>query len=119
LHEIGIASSILETVDVEARRRPESRIVAVGLRIGELSNIDKDALAFAFDALTRNTPWQTLKFEIEWCSRRQKCIACDEEFSVENYQFECPKCGDSASTCISGTELDIAYLDVEDVCVKS
>ncbi len=119
MHEIGIASSILETVDAEARRRPESRIVAVGLRIGELSNIDKDALSFAFEALTLNTSWQALKFEIEWCQRCQKCLACGQEFSVENYRFDCPKCGTSASTCISGTELDIAYLEVEDVCVKS
>ncbi len=118
MHEIGIASSILETVDAEARRRPDSQIIAVGLRIGELSNIDKDALSFAFDALTRNTPWQALKFEIEWCARRQKCLTCAKEFSVENYQLDCPKCGGSATTCISGTELDIAYLEVEDPCVK-
>jgi hydrogenase nickel incorporation protein HypA/HybF len=105
-------------VDAEARRRPDSRIVAVGVRIGELSNIDKDALAFAFEALIQNSPWQFLKFEIEWCPRRQKCLACGEEFSVENYQLDCPKCGNSASNCISGTELDIAYLDVEEICVK-
>lgn len=118
MHEIGIAASILETVDDEARRRPDSQIIAVGLRIGELSNIDKGALTFAFDALTRNTPWQTLKFEIEWCPRRQKCLACAEEFPVNNYQLDCPKCGGSATTCISGTELDIAYLEVEELCVK-
>lgn len=119
MHEIGIASSILETVDAEARRRPDSQIVAVGLRIGELSNIDRDALTFAFDAITRNTPWEKLKFEIEWCPRRQRCLACAEEFSVENYQLDCPKCASSATTCISGTELDIAYLEVEDLCAKS
>jgi len=118
LHEVGIASSILETVDAEARRRPDSQIIAVGLRIGELSNIDKDALSFAFDALTRNSNWQNLKIEIEWCPRRQKCLTCNEEFSVENYQLDCPKCAGASTTCISGTELDIAYLEVEDVCVK-
>ena len=119
MHEIGIASSILDTVDAEARRRPGSRIVAVGLRIGELSNVDRDALTFAFDAITRDTPWQTLKFEIEWRPRRQKCMSCGEEFPVEHFQFDCPKCGSNASSCIGGTELDIAYLEVEDVCVKS
>ena len=118
MHEVGIASSILETVDAEARRRPDSRIVSVGLRIGELSNVDKDALTFAFDALTRNSPWQDLKIEIEWCPRKQKCLVCAKEFSVEDYQLNCPKCGATTTTCISGTELDIAYLDVEDICVK-
>ncbi len=119
MHEVGIAVSILETLDVEAGRRPDSQIIAVGLRIGELSNIDKDALMFAFDALTRNSPWQDLRIEIDWRERRQKCLACGEEFPVKNYQLECPKCGHSGTTCISGTELDIAYLEVEDICVKS
>lgn len=119
MHEVGIASSILDTVDAEARRRTESKIIAVGLRIGALSNIDKEALNFAFDALTRNSPMQDLKIEIEWCQRRQKCLGCCEEFEVKDYQLDCPKCGDAATTCISGTELDIAYLEVEDVCVKS
>ncbi len=118
MHEIGIAASILETVEAEASRRPDSQIVAVGLRIGELSNIDKDALMFAFDALTRNTPWDKLKFEIDWRVRRQKCLTCAEEYSVENYQLDCPKCGGNATTCISGTELDIAYLEVEELCAK-
>lgn len=118
MHEIGIASSILETIDAEARRRPDSQIVAVGLRVGELSNIDRDALLFAFDALTRHSQWQNLKIEIEWCARRQRCMACREEFSVEEYQLDCPKCGTNATTCISGTELDIAYLEVEELCAK-
>ncbi len=119
MHEVGIAASILETMDAEAKHRPDSRIIAVGLRIGALSNVDKDALMFAFDALTRNSPWQSLKIEIEWRERRQKCLGCGEEFAVENYQLACPKCGDARTTCISGTELDIAYLEVEDLCVQS
>jgi hydrogenase nickel incorporation protein HypA/HybF len=61
LHEIAIASSILETLAAEALRRHGQKIIAVGLRIGELSSIDRDALAFAFEALTRDTPWENLK----------------------------------------------------------
>ena len=53
---IGIASSILETVHAEARKRPGEKIIAVGLRIGELSSISPDALTFAFETLTRETP---------------------------------------------------------------
>ncbi len=118
MHEIGIASSILETVDAEAHRRPGEKIIAVGLRIGELSSIDCDALTFAFEALTRETPWENLKVEIEWCPRRQKCSGCEEEFAVVEYEIACPKCGGVRSTCISGTELDIAYLELEEPCVR-
>lgn len=118
MHEIAIASSILETVDAEARKRPGEKIIVVGLRIGELSSIDRDALTFAFEALTRETPWENLRVEIEWCPRRQKCQGCGEEFAVKNYEMACPNCGEGRSTCISGTELDIAYLELEEPCAR-
>ncbi|HET6932287.1 MAG TPA: hydrogenase maturation nickel metallochaperone HypA [Candidatus Acidoferrum sp.] len=119
MHEVGIAASILESVETEARRRPESRFAAVGVRIGELSNVDQDALSFAFEALTRKTPMENLRLEVEWCPRRQKCLECGEEFAVQEFDLSCPKCGVNKTSCIGGTELDIAYLELEEPCGKS
>lgn len=119
MHEVGIASSILECVEAEARRRPDARFSAVGVRIGELSNVDRDALSFAFEAITYQTPWQSLRLEVEWCPRRQKCLTCGEEFAVQDFDLNCPKCGEGHSSCIGGTELDIAYLELEESCAKS
>lgn len=118
MHEVGIAASILESVEAEARRRPESRFAAVGVRIGELSNVDQDALSFAFEALTRKTLLEDLRLEVEWCPRRQKCLDCGEEFVPKDFGLSCPKCAGSKTSCIGGTELDIAYLELEEPCVK-
>jgi len=118
VHEVGIAVSILESVEAEARRRPDTRFAALGVRIGELSNVDRDALSFAFDALTRKTALENLRLEIEWCPRRQKCLNCEEEFRVCEFDLNCPKCGGNKTSCIGGTELDIAYLELEESCVK-
>jgi Zn finger protein HypA/HybF involved in hydrogenase expression len=30
----------------------------------------------------------------------------------------CPKCGANQTVCIGGTELDIAYLELEEPCAK-
>lgn len=119
MHEIGIASSIIESIEAEASRRPEAHFTAVGVRIGELSNVDRDALSFAFEALTKNTSLEDLRIEIEWCPRRQKCLSCGEEFVVKDLELTCPKCGASRGTCIGGTELDITYLELEEPCAKS
>ena len=118
VHEVGIAASILESVEAEARRRPGARFEVVGVRIGELSNVDKDALEFAFEALTRNTPLAGLRLEVEWCARRQKCLDCAAEFAVREFDLRCPSCGTDKTSCIGGTELDIAYLELEEPCVK-
>ena len=119
MHEVGIASSIIKSIEAEVRRRPDAQFTAVGVRIGELSNVDRDALAFAFEALTLRTPLEHLRLEIEWCPLRQKCLACGEEFVVKDWELTCPKCGETRSTCIGGTELDIAYLELEEPCEKS
>ena len=92
----------------------------MGVRIGELSNVDKDALDFAFDALTRKTPLaEGLRLEVEWCPRRQKCLDCGEEFDRARIWICLPECGEQPqTTCIGGTELDIAYLELEEPCGK-
>ena len=119
MHEVGIAASILESVEAEARRRPGARFEAVGVRIGELSNVDKDALEFAFEALTRNTPLASLRLKVEWCPRRQRCLDCGTEFVVQELKLHCAACGSQKTSCIGGTELDVAYLELEEPCVKS
>jgi hydrogenase nickel incorporation protein HypA/HybF len=119
VHEVGIAASILESVEAEARRRPDTRFAAVGVRIGELSNVDKDALEFAFEALTRSTPLSGLRLEVEWRPRRQRCLNCGHEFAVRELDLRCPTCGTNKTSCIGGTELDVAYLELEEPCAKS
>jgi hydrogenase nickel incorporation protein HypA/HybF len=119
MHEVGIASSLLECVAAEAEKHPGAQLISVCVRIGELSNVDKDALDFAFEALTRDTDLENLKLIVEWCPRRQRCTACAEQFAVQEYELACPKCGSLQTTCIGGTELDIAYLELEEPCANS
>ena len=65
MHEIGIANSVLEAVQAEAARHPGAVPVKVGLRIGDLSGVNPDALAFSFEVLTSGTDWPRLALEIE------------------------------------------------------
>jgi|SRR5271165_551651 len=114
MHEMGIANSILDGVASEVRRRPGSRPVKVGVRIGELAGIDPDALRFAFDALTLETELQGLELDIEYREPRSRCRDCSQEFVVRNFELQCPGCGGSNARVISGDELEFAYLEVED-----
>ena len=114
MHEMGIADSILEAVRAEMARYPESRARRVGVRVGELAAIDEESLRFCFDALKRETDLEDLKLEIEVCPRRHRCKMCGAEFRVRDYDFECPQCHGLASECLSGDELELAYVEVEE-----
>jgi hydrogenase nickel incorporation protein HypA/HybF len=114
MHEMGIANSILEAVKAEVARYPRSQPRKVGVRIGELQAIDQDALRFCFDAIARETELEGLQLEIELCPRRHRCLACSQEFDVQDYEFKCPQCGEARSECIGGDELALAYLEVDE-----
>jgi hydrogenase nickel incorporation protein HypA/HybF len=114
MHELGIANSVLEAVKAETDRHPGTRPLVVGLRIGELAAIDQDSLRFCFEAITRETEFESLRLEIEFCPRRHRCKACNHEFAIEDYDFRCPQCASPLTECISGDELELAYLEVEE-----
>ncbi|UCG61124.1 MAG: hydrogenase maturation nickel metallochaperone HypA [Candidatus Zixiibacteriota bacterium] len=52
MHELAIANSIMNTVLTEADKQNLKSIIAVGLRIGALTDVVPEALEFGFGALT-------------------------------------------------------------------
>jgi hydrogenase nickel incorporation protein HypA/HybF len=114
MHELGIASSIIETVAKEMARHPLAHAERVGVRIGTLAAVDPSSLQFCFDALIQETELGGVKLEIEVLPRRHRCGACRNEFEVNDFNFECPRCRSFAPECIGGDELELAFLEVEE-----
>jgi hydrogenase nickel incorporation protein HypA/HybF len=114
MHEIGIANSILDAVRAEAARHPAADPRKVAVRVGELAAVDADALRFCFEVLTRDTDLELLELEIEICPRRQRCCACGAEFNLIGYEFQCPQCGEERTESISGDQMELAYLELEE-----
>ncbi len=114
MHELGIAASILESVENEARKHPGLHISKVGVKIGELAGVDADALQFGFEVLVKDTDWEPLALELEFVPRMQRCPKCAYDFRMTEYDPRCPLCGEVATVCISGEELDIAYMEVDE-----
>jgi hydrogenase nickel incorporation protein HypA/HybF len=74
MHELGIATSILECVQAEANRRPGARITKVGVNISELAGVDVDSLQFGFEAIVTDTDWEGLVLAVESIPRVQRCL---------------------------------------------
>ena len=114
MHELGIATSILQSAREEARRHPGARLRAVRVRVGEFSGVNPDALSFGFEALARGSEFGQVKLEIETCPRRQHCPRCDRTFTVAEYDLKCPQCGTAETEFAGGDELELASLEMED-----
>jgi len=114
MHELGIAESILERVKQESARRNGAHACKVGVRIGELSGVDPAALSFGFEALVKDTPFESLALEIDFRKRAQRCLACAREFETDLLFRACPDCGSEHTACVGGQELEIAFIELEE-----
>jgi hydrogenase nickel incorporation protein HypA/HybF len=114
MHELSIASAILEAGQKEAARHPGARVTKVGVRIGAISGVVPDALSFGFECLVQGTDLEPLTLVIESVPRRQRCPDCDFTFDAPDVDLACPRCGRPDTQLAGGEELDVAYLEIED-----
>jgi len=114
MHELAIASAILERAQAAAAGNGGGRVLKIGLRIGEISGVEPDALTFGIEALSKGTPLEGVALEVERPRRRQRCAACAIEFEPEGFSVACPACQHGSSECIAGNELDVTFIELED-----
>ncbi|MCK4574560.1 MAG: hydrogenase maturation nickel metallochaperone HypA [candidate division Zixibacteria bacterium] len=114
MHELAIAESIVKTVHNEIEKNGLGRVVAVGMRIGALTDVVPDALEFGFEAIIRDTVLDGAKIVIESIPIQGRCRSCGGEFEVMDFAFICPDCHSREIELIRGNELDLAYIEVAD-----
>jgi hydrogenase nickel incorporation protein HypA/HybF len=115
MHELGIATSILETVERESAKRPDLQFEKVGLRIGDVAGVDIDSLTFGWECITKGTKWAHLLLDVERVPRKNRCNKCNWVFEVGGIlELHCPQCDAFPTFNISGDELEIAYIEGQD-----
>ncbi len=114
MHEMAIANSVIDAARAEALLRPGMRVAKIAVRVGDLAGVDPDALSFCFEALVKETNFESVVLEIERRPQCHRCSRCGNDFVVVNYDAVCPACGEPRTTFVSGDELELAYLEMED-----
>ena len=110
MHELRVATEIIEIVQGEMERRGLSGIKEAGLRLGALSGFDAGALAFSFEAAVVDTALAGAVLKIEPVPVKGTCRSCGHDFEVDEFVFICPRCGSADMDMTQGEELDIVYL---------
>ena len=65
MHELSVASSIIEIVLAEVKNKNLGQVKEIGLKVGVLSGIMPDSLEFGFDALKQETALAQTRVVIE------------------------------------------------------
>lgn len=115
MHEMSIAEGIVDIALQIADQHQSPKVNTIFLELGRMSGVEPDALQFCFEAVTRGTKAEGAKLEIDFLEIVGQCIECKHEFPVENYVFKCPNCESTIIDTISGRELRVTSVDLEEV----
>lgn len=110
---MGIIAGVLDAVNVSAADAGATRVLAVNLRVGRMTEAIPDALQFAFEALSENTLSDGAELVLEMVEPSSFCLECGAEFSHDRFHRICPECGSYETTLLSGRELEIASIEVD------
>jgi hydrogenase nickel incorporation protein HypA/HybF len=112
VHELSLASAV---VDTAVRHAAGRRVTAVYLRVGHLRQVVPQSLSFYFEHVARGTICEGARLEQEVVPARLACMACGHAWSLDVASFRCPECAAAGASVVSGNELEVESIDVEEL----
>jgi hydrogenase nickel incorporation protein HypA/HybF len=111
MHELSVASAVLNTAVKHAEERPVS---VVSLRVGRLRQVVPDSLRFYFEIVARDTVCEHAELRIAEIEARLRCEDCGHEWQLSFPAFRCPDCGAADVAVTAGEELQVDYIEVQE-----
>ena len=115
MHELPVVQSLFDICVKHATANNVTRIIAVNLKVGEVSDLQDEWIQRYFDFLSKGTIVEGAKLKIERVPLVVRCKKCAETFHVnirERQKVECPKCGGTEFAYVSGREYTVDSMEV-------
>lgn len=113
MHEMSIAQGLLDIIREEMEKHQATVLRSVRLNIGQLSAVVPESLSFCFEVMTAGTELEGARLNMEIIPLTGSCRACNREFEIKDYVFECPYCHSRDIQTLSGQELSIVEMEVD------
>uniref|UniRef100_A0A7C4MPV7 Hydrogenase maturation factor HypA n=1 Tax=Desulfatirhabdium butyrativorans TaxID=340467 RepID=A0A7C4MPV7_9BACT len=115
MHEMGIALQIIDiaTASIPEKMKP-AHVESILLRVGKLSAVIPDNLRFCFEVASKGTAVEGAALRIEEVPVVARCRACGCSWTLNGPAFRCEACGSGNIEVISGRELDIVSIELEE-----
>lgn len=111
MHEMSITQGIIDLCLEHAGSR---RVRSVDVEIGELSSVVPEAIEFCFEACSRETWLEGAILTIIRVPGAGQCQECGLETVLTELYGSCRHCGSNRVTVITGEELRVREIEVED-----
>ena len=115
MHELPVTKKILDIVLKHASINNVSKVLAIHIEIGELSDLENEWIQRYFDYVSKGTLAEGAKLNILRTPVVVKCDLCSHSFKVDIKQkeeIECLECGARNYSLISGRDYYIKDMEV-------
>jgi hydrogenase nickel incorporation protein HypA/HybF len=113
MHELSIATNIVEICLEEARKADAGNVTGVVVEVGAMSGVIPEALEFSWDVANKGTPVEGASLKITEIKARARCVHCGQEFGLEDAFEPCPACNKFGNDILTGHELKIKAITIE------
>ena len=113
MHELSIVEGIMQAAIPEAEKHGAKRIIAINLRIGELSGVIPECISEYFAIAAKDTMAENAKINVERIPVTIRCTECGYEGGVGKLRIRCPECQSAEIKLMSGREYFVDSLEVE------
>jgi hydrogenase nickel incorporation protein HypA/HybF len=107
MHETAIVEGLMRILEAQAAQHRVTRILSVTVKVGRLRAVEPQQLIACFEMFAEGTVAEGARLVIDSMPVRARCKACETEFEVPRFRFECPGCAGGDVAVIQGQELYI------------
>jgi hydrogenase nickel incorporation protein HypA/HybF len=116
MHELPVTKSILGIVLRHAQTQGVTRVLAIDLAIGALSDLEAEWIQEYFDRLAKGTVAEGAALRVHRSPVTFRCDGCQSEFTAGRDELEtacCPECGSRDASIVSGTAYTVESMEAE------
>jgi len=113
VHEMSIAMDVLQIVSEHLPAHPV-KVTRIRLKVGKLTAVVPDNFRFCMEAIAKDGPAEGAEIVIEEAPLLVECESCGAQSELREPVFICPNCESTSLNVVSGRDLFIESIEIED-----
>ena len=112
MHELSIAQNIIQTLKEKYPEEVRS-LKTIRMKIGDFSGVVEDSLDFCLQTVLKSENMRDVQIILEREEAIAQCI-CGNKYVIKNMLNNCPKCHSLDRELISGRDVLISSIEIEE-----
>jgi hydrogenase nickel incorporation protein HypA/HybF len=112
MHELSLATALVEQVQRVCEAEQASAVAWIRLRLGALAGVDRESFEFCFPLAAEGTCAAEAKLEFATVPAEILCAACGRRSTPGRMFLTCGLCGSNRVRVTAGREFQIVSVEV-------